>query len=390
MAAYGSYTGPSFSGGNFSNYAGYNAFAGPGYATATYNPNVYGATTYGGLATYGVPRSEKYGPASYSTSISDEGLAYAGTQSGTNYYTRNIMPEATRSYGEVSSNGGGGGLEQYGANITPQIDAAYEAAAVAPRVPVVRRQVIQVPGAPGQVKQIVRRVPTPIPDIIERVFVVKPQRDIVNLVIERPATPPAVIKNRTVVAQARQAVVQSQVVRVAPRSIRYQSQQAQIAAVPYSTYEQQAQPQPIQVQPMPVPTPAPAPVQIQPQPYTSLSYSTSFDQQTQPTVQPQQQVATYYTTGGYAPAYNYTLPSYAAAGPVTAQYPAPATAIQAPPVQTTYTSYGAYPYAYQPTSYQYPSAPAGMYSQMPTMTGINTAGAAYYGYGYPAAPQSYY
>jgi hypothetical protein len=75
--------------------------------------------------------------------------------------------------------------------LAPQIEAAYEAATHHRRQPVIKRQVITVRARLAKVQQVVRRLPTPTPDIVERVFIVKPQRDIVNLVIERPGTPPA-------------------------------------------------------------------------------------------------------------------------------------------------------------------------------------------------------
>lgn len=56
--------------------------------------------------------------------------------------------------------------------------------------PILRRQVITVPSpCPGRVAYLTRRLPTPPPDIIERITVVKPARDIVNLCIEKPTQP---------------------------------------------------------------------------------------------------------------------------------------------------------------------------------------------------------
>lgn len=114
--------------------------------------------------------------------------------------------------------------------LAPQIEAAYEAATGQQRrQPVIKRQVITIPGAPGRVQQIVRRLPTPTPDIIERVFIVKPQRDIVNLIIERPGTPPAQYKDRTIMGKPRKPLINPLIVRVAARS----------AALQYQGYSQQ-------------------------------------------------------------------------------------------------------------------------------------------------------
>lgn len=108
-------------------------------------------------------------------------------------------------------------------SLQPQIDAACEAAAAGThhrRQPVIKRQVITVPGTPGRIQQVVRRLPTPTPDIVERVFVVKPQRDVINLVIERPGTPPAQYKDRTVMGKQRRPLIHPRIVRVPAASQR--------------------------------------------------------------------------------------------------------------------------------------------------------------------------
>jgi len=101
--------------------------------------------------------------------------------------------------------------------LTPQIEAAYEAATGKRRQPVIKRQVITLPGVAGRIQQVVRRLPTPTPDIIERVFIVKPQRDTVNLIIERPATPPVQYKDKTVYGKQRRPLINPKIVTVAPR-----------------------------------------------------------------------------------------------------------------------------------------------------------------------------
>jgi hypothetical protein len=130
--------------------------------------------------------------------------------------------------------------------IQPQIEAAYEAATGCRRQPVIKRQVITIPGAPGRVQQIVRRLPTPTPDVVERVFVVKPQRDVVNLIIERPCTPPAQYRDRTIMGKQRKPVINPLIVRVQgrPQCIMPAPQQCQ-PCQPVQCQQQQQQQQPI-------------------------------------------------------------------------------------------------------------------------------------------------
>jgi hypothetical protein len=104
--------------------------------------------------------------------------------------------------------------------IAPEIEAACEQAngTYQRRQPVIKRQVITMPAEQGpKIQQVVRRLSTPVPDIVERVFIMKPQREVVNLVIERPATPPAVYKDRTIYGKSRRPIIAPKVVRVAAR-----------------------------------------------------------------------------------------------------------------------------------------------------------------------------
>lgn len=112
-----------------------------------------------------------------------------------------------------------GEVEEDMSQLTPQIEAAYEEATGKRRQPVVKRQVITMPGEAGRIQQIVRRLPTPTPDVIERVFIVKPQRDMINLVIERPATPPVQYRDKTVYGKSRRPIINPKVVTVQPRSM---------------------------------------------------------------------------------------------------------------------------------------------------------------------------
>lgn len=129
--------------------------------------------------------------------------------------------------------------------ITPQIEAAYEAATGKRRQPVVKRQVITMPGEAGRVQQVVRRLPTPTPDVIERVFIVKPQRDTINLIIERPATPPVQYKDKTVYGKTRRPIINPKIVSVAPRHMYQQLEnggypQGYQAVQDYAAYQHQA------------------------------------------------------------------------------------------------------------------------------------------------------
>ena len=63
-------------------------------------------------------------------------------------------------------------------------------------------------------------MPTPKADVIERVFVVEPKDEVVNLVIERPDTPQPKLKTRTVYPKPSKPIILNQkVVNVPPRGI---------------------------------------------------------------------------------------------------------------------------------------------------------------------------
>lgn len=63
-----------------------------------------------------------------------------------------------------------------------EIESRIQSAAVATsRAPIVKNEVIPVDGPAGRVKHIVKRLPTPAPDVINRTVVVKPHKDIVEV-----------------------------------------------------------------------------------------------------------------------------------------------------------------------------------------------------------------
>ena len=130
--------------------------------------------------------------------------------------------------------------ESFDEKLGPEIEEAYEAFVEKSRKPVVKRQIIKVAGNPGKVRQIVRRVPTPKADVIERVFVVEPSNDIVNLIIEKPYTPQPEIKNRTIYTKPKKPVINQQVVRVPPRHPQQYGITESVAQAGYYNYDYNA------------------------------------------------------------------------------------------------------------------------------------------------------
>ncbi len=131
---------------------------------------------------------------------------------------------------------------------------------------------------------MVRRLPTPTPDVIERVFIVKPQRDTVNLIIERPSTPPAQYKDKTVYGKQRRPLINPKIIQVPSR----QTSTATSSYYPYYSAQAYSQYSPYNVQALP----------MQQQGSTSSSYQ--FGQSQQPAMsqvsQPKQQQQQQYTT----------------------------------------------------------------------------------------------
>ena len=100
------------------------------------------------------------------------------------------------------------------------------------RAPVLRRQIFRVQGPAGRVHQVIRRLQTPQPDIIEKVIVTKPQRDVINLLIERPVTSPTIKEKLKEVKPQKTSIIQ-QIVRVAPRTL----QPVQPADIQHSAFQ---------------------------------------------------------------------------------------------------------------------------------------------------------
>lgn len=104
----------------------------------------------------------------------------------------------------------------------PQLNQQVEqivASLTTTKRPMLRRQVITVPAqCPPRVAYIHRRLPTPPPDIVERITVIKPPRDIVNLCIEKPCQPGPCYQQREICGKPRKPLIQPRVVSVQPRS----------------------------------------------------------------------------------------------------------------------------------------------------------------------------
>ncbi|KAL7677288.1 hypothetical protein ACOME3_003524 [Neoechinorhynchus agilis] len=83
------------------------------------------------------------------------------------------------------------------------------------------RDVVRCRTPPPLVKRIVERVPTPEPQIVERVVVRPAPQTIVERVIERPRTPPPRIVHREVTESPQPTIVRTRVVKVDGRGHHY-------------------------------------------------------------------------------------------------------------------------------------------------------------------------
>ena len=229
----------------------YNTYAAPPYANTVYQPTYampqqeqIGLASYAGA--YQVNQTPNYSAGSYS-SVSDTEVAYNPLPS-----TAYSYPDTYKQSGYISNYGSPVYGDKYQASsysysqpamstqqiqasassgtemqttledasqLAPQIEKTYEEMSNKRRQPVVKRQVITIPGQPGRVQTVVRRLPTPSPDIIERVFVIKPHQDVVNLIIERPKTPPAQFRDKQILGKPRRPIIQPRIVSVESRNV---------------------------------------------------------------------------------------------------------------------------------------------------------------------------
>ena len=217
----------------------------------------------GGQPAYSAPQqfAPPQGLASYGQSVSSETIDYRslgvpGPSYGSGGYGGNPCPQGgassypQQSYGSPPTYSapqygqpgpqygspqpyGGANSGSYPAQIDindPQLNQQVEqivASLTTVKRPMLRRQVITVPAnCPPRVAYIHRRLPTPPPDIVERITVVKPPRDIVNLCIEKPCQPGPCYQSREICGKPRKPLIQPRVVSVQPRSNPCQQQQA--------------------------------------------------------------------------------------------------------------------------------------------------------------------
>lgn len=89
------------------------------------------------------------------------------------------------------------------------------------REPALYRQVITVPGPPGKVLQTFRRLPTPSPDVFQRVFVIKPERDIIDLLISKPTSPQTLYNEKTIYARPHRPLIVPRIVETVPNQSTY-------------------------------------------------------------------------------------------------------------------------------------------------------------------------
>lgn len=89
----------------------------------------------------------------------------------------------------------------------------------------VRRQTVRLPDQSTTTRQIRHRLPTPEPDILERIYICRQRSEIIEEIIEEPTTPPPRVQERTVIEQTGPPKVLRKMIRVPPRSQNYQYEQ---------------------------------------------------------------------------------------------------------------------------------------------------------------------
>ena len=199
------------------------------------NVGLNGYTGYSGVASsYGSPYNtggaaygSQYhgGVGAYGSQYAAAGSAYGSQPYGSGQYQG--LSSYAAPYPQVYGGGYGGAYassypqSQVDTN-DPQLQQQIEqivSSLTECRRPMLRRQVITVPAnCPGRVTCITRRLPTPPPDVIERITVIKPPRDVVNLCIEKPCQPGPCFQQREICGKPRKPLIQPRVVSVPPRS----------------------------------------------------------------------------------------------------------------------------------------------------------------------------
>ncbi|CAF0720213.1 unnamed protein product [Brachionus calyciflorus] len=171
--------------------------------------------SYGGLGNYsGQYQSAPTQPglARYGQSLSSDNLDFAnlGQSYAPTYNNCGYQPAPT--FNNYCNQ-----LDPNDPRLLQQIDQIVASLTDCKR-PILRRQVITVPSpCPGRVAYLTRRLPTPPPDIIERITVVKPPRDVVNLCIEKPSQPGPCYQERNICGKPRKPIIQPRIISVNPR-----------------------------------------------------------------------------------------------------------------------------------------------------------------------------
>jgi hypothetical protein len=234
-----------------------------------YNFNQFGNYASG----YGSSIAGPYSPvnASYGQSVSSEAVDYNNLPPMPQYQPAGYSPCANPCANPCSTPSSQqycqqNTLDTSDPQLQQQVDQIVQSLQQYKR-PVLRRQVITVPSScPGRVACLTRRLPTPAPDIIERITVVKPPRDVVNLTIEKPTQPGPCFQQREICGKSRKPLIQPRVVSVPPRNNGCQQQ------APQSQPAQPCTPPP--PQPPCVPC-TPPPATCTPAPFSYSPYSSA-------------------------------------------------------------------------------------------------------------------
>jgi hypothetical protein len=185
----------------------------------------HNSQSYGGLGNYGGNQETQksaqvqIGLSSYGQSLSSEQLDLNNLGSLPSYQQQ----YSSQQYGQsppapYGNQGWSNNIDLNDPQLLQQVDQIVSSL-IENKRPVLRRQVITVPAnTPGRVACITRRLPTPPPDIVERITVVKPPRDVINLCIEKPVQPGPCYQERNICGKPRKPVIQPRVVQVQPRS----------------------------------------------------------------------------------------------------------------------------------------------------------------------------
>ncbi|KAI0988082.1 hypothetical protein GJ496_004605 [Pomphorhynchus laevis] len=214
----------------------------------SYDFGYSGSSSYGdasaGIQSYGIPGYDQGFSGGYSNSLQNYGSTFPSTGS-------QVWSGGSQYQGGLSS---GSGLQMYGSQCSsgfaPGIDCTYGSGQymgsssfgsggqicggqLGGYYPMtnqyqcgtgqmecgrVFRQVIALPEPPPEPIYNRQRLPTPPPDIYERILVCRPPRKIMYNIVEQPTCPPPVVRNQYVMGNAEPPSVMNQVMHVPPKS----------------------------------------------------------------------------------------------------------------------------------------------------------------------------